>query len=288
MDKKSYFTIAKRSINDFINHDALTDAAALAFYSALSLAPLVLLSVTIAGLLGSTDQNAIIKEFSSLVGPKGGEAISMIIKSAKSEEETGFISSIISLVVLAFSASAVFAQLQTVLNKIFGVKAKPNLGIWGWLRKRFFSMGIIFALAFVMLVSLIISTWLTLIFPNSEGIFWILLNFAISLGVFSLFFAAIFKYLPDVEMVWRDTFIGSVLTAILFSLGKSGIGIYLGNSAVGSAYGAAGSLIVLLVWVYYSSLIIFFGAELTQVFTDIYGQGIKANNYSIRVENKEF
>jgi len=273
-------SLIKQTINNFFSDEVMTGAAALAFYSALSLAPLVLLFVSVAGMLGNNAQAAIVQQFGALVGPEGGRAISLIVSSADRDKATGSLASIVSLSVLIFSASAVFGQLQTVLNKIFRVQPKPGLGVMAWLISRLFSIGILFALGFVMLVSLIISSVLTMISPQGEGPLWNIVNVLASTTVFSLFFAVVYKQLPDVKIAWRDTWIGALLTASLFSFGKFLIGLYLGSSAIGSAYGAAGSLIVLLVWVYYSSILIFFGAELTKSILIKYGRGIQPDHYA--------
>ena len=164
--------------------------------------------------------------------------------------------------------------MQSSLNAIWDVEAKPSEGVWGWLRKRLLSAGMIIALAFVLLVSLGISAAISAVMP-SGGMIWDIVNFVVSLGVFTLLFAIIFKYLPDVSVQWRDVWVGAAVTAVLFAVGKTLIGIYLGKSSVASSYGAAGSLLILLLWVYYSSLLVFLGAEFTQVQAKVGGSPIQ-------------
>lgn len=259
---KKIWNITKDAVDGFISDDIMTASAALAFYSALALAPLILLFVSVTGILGYQSQDVLIHEFDKLTGEQGGKAIEMIISSADKNEESGLFATIASLAVLAFSASAVFGQLQVVLNLIFDAKPQDAGGVVEWLRRRVFSIGILFSIGFLMIVSLILSAGLSA-FLTGEGLGWSLLQLLVSFSLFTLVFALIFKFLPDVEVPWHFIWTGAALTSVLFSIGHTGISLYLGKSAVGSAYGAAGSLIVALVWVYYSSIILFFGAQIT-------------------------
>src|SRR5690606_1903041 len=184
------------------------------------------------------------------------------------------LSAVIGFAVLLFSATKVFAELQRSMNRIWNVKTKPGQGIKGVFRKRALSLGMILAIGFILLVSLAVSAALGTLL-RGQGVAWDVLNFAISLAVYVLLFAAMFKILPDVELEWRHVWRGAILTGILFAIGKLMIDIYLARTSVGSPFGAAGSLIVLLIWVYFSALIVFFGTELTQVWLLARGERVE-------------
>jgi membrane protein len=261
---KGIQTFGKEVLDKFNQHDVLTLSAALAFYTALSLAPLLLITLSVVGLLGEQSQAQLIQQIQSVLGEQASTAITTIIDSAQDRPSVGSFAGIVGVVILIFSASGVFAQLQSSLNKIWEVQGQTSSGMWGLVRQRLLSMGMVISLGFIALVSLIVNTILSFLL-TSEGQIWQVVNLIVTLLVFSGLFALVFKFLPDVKISWRDSFYGGLVTAILFGIGKSLIGIYLGRSAVGSAYGAAGSLIVLLVWVYYSSVIVFTGAEITRV-----------------------
>jgi membrane protein len=200
---------------------------------------------------------------------------------------------IIGVALALFGASAVFGQLQDALNTIWGVKAKPGGGIWAFLRTRFLSFAMVAGICFLLLVSLAIeallkgfSHYVQSVLPGGIVIaltIYVVFDFAVVV----LLFAMIFKFLPDVEIQWRDVWIGAVMTAILFGIGKWLLGFYLGSGAAGSAYGAASSLITLLLWVYYSSQILLFGAEFTQVYASRAGRGLKPAKYAVRIETKK-
>jgi membrane protein len=187
---------------------------------------------------------------------------------------------------LLFSASGVFAQLQSTMNKVWNVTPKPQNAIWDWLRKRLLSMGMVLSVAFILLASLVISAVIGMVLPGT-GTLWNLVTAGVSMLVFIVLFAMIFKFLPDVQIAWRDVWVGAVLTAVLFTVGKYAIGVYIGNSAVASSYGTAGSLIALLVWVYYSAVIVLFGAELTQVYATRYGSGIQPEGGAVKKDSAD-
>ncbi|MBD3401440.1 YihY family inner membrane protein [candidate division GN15 bacterium] len=260
--------ILGEAIIKFFEDDVITLAASLAFFTALSLSPLLLILLSLASFLGDTAQAELIQQIELLIGSTARDTVQLVIENAREKQISGRISAIISLVALLFTATAMFAQLQKSLNKIWGVSSPDTAGIrtelWQWLRKRIVSLGMVVALGFLLLVSTAINATLTFVFQGAES-YWGWVNFGASILVFTIMFGAIFRILPDTEVAWRDVWPGSIITAVLFALGKFLIGKYLGTSTVGSMYGAAGSLLVLLVWVYYSSLIAFFGAELTQV-----------------------
>jgi len=275
---KRFVQILKRTFKDFDEDAVFTLSAALAFYSALSLAPLLLLMVSLTGFLGDELKEELVNEIVALVGPNAGKAVQLVVQGAADEPDLHTAAGIASMLMLLFSAAAVFGELQAALNAIWDVKASPYGGIWGWLRKRLLSMGIVVALGFLLLLSMGVSAALSVGLKPAEdalplsAALWQVINFVVPLAVFTIFFALIYWLLPDVRIAWRDVWFGAIVTAVLFSLGKLGIGFYIGRSSVGSAYGAAGSLIVLLVWVYYSSLIVFFGAELTHAWAALRGR----------------
>ena len=297
----------KEAGSDFVEDDSMTQAAAVAFYTALSFAPLLVLLLTVVTLfLGEGTQAKLVTQIQDLMGPEAGKAVNAIVNpeqtaAAKAEEDgsgdpqgvaaavkkqqsgIASVAGLISLATLIFSASGVFAQLQAAMNTIWDVEAKPSRsvagGAWDWVRKRLLSVGMIFAVLFILLVSLVVSSVLAGVFAG-DGLFWRVLNFVVSAGVFVALFAAIFKFLPDVKIPWSAVWVGAGATAVLFAVGKWAIGLYLGRAAVGSSYGAAGSLVVLLVWVYYSSIILFLGAEMTQVYAKQAGHRITPSKHA--------
>jgi membrane protein len=263
--------VFRQAVNDFIADDALTLAGALAFYAALSLAPLLMIMLWITSFLGPDTQQAMIGQVEQAVGPQAGEGIEMVLQNAGEQPTAGNVAGIIGICMLLFSASAVFAQLQYSLNMIWGVQRKGGVG--GWLKKRLMSILLIFGIFAIFLASMVAGAVLSGMF-GASGILWQALELGISAAVFVALFGLIFHVLPDVKIKWKHVWVGAIATALLFTLGRWGIGLYLGQAGVGSPYGAAGSLVVLLVWVYYSSLILFFGAELTQAYARHSGDAI--------------
>ncbi len=268
---KKFFQISKEAASDFFADDAMSLAAALALYTVIALAPLVTVMLTIAGLIfGDQASIGFVQQAEGLIGNSGAEAIKGIVENA-SKPSTGVLQAIIGFIFVLISASAVFAQLQSSLNRIWNVVQKPGLGILYMIKTRLFSMAVVASLGFLLMVSLGVSTVLAALgsyfqtlAPQMEFLLHIV-NFVVAVGVTTVLFAAIFKYLPDVVVRWRDVWIGALVTAILFNLGQIGLGVYLGNSSTASAYGAAGSFMVLILWLYYSTVILFFGAEWAQV-----------------------
>jgi membrane protein len=264
-----------RALQDWWNDNCLRLAASLAYYTALSLAPLVLLIVGVVGLVLDRQQVGaqLSLQLEGLIGPAGRELVTSILTATN--PQGGTVATIIGLATLLIGATAVFGELQATLNLIWEVQPAPTngvwAGIWALLRDRIFSLTLVLALAFLLLVSLVISAALagaTALFHGPEqAVLSRILEIVVSLLVLTFVFALLYKYVPDAEIGWRDVWLGGLITAVLFTLGKTAIGFYLGQASVGSAYGAAGSLIALLVWVYYSALIMFFGAEFTHAWT---------------------
>ncbi len=287
---KTVFQLFKQAFAEWQEDKVTLLAAALAYYTVFSITPLLVIAIAIAGAVFGQDaaRGEIIGQINNLVGEQGAQIIETGLANAD-QPKISSVASIISVIVLLVGASGVFAQLQEALNTVWDVKAKPKKGkasIWEFIRKRLLSFGMVLAIGFLLLVSLITSAMLSGIgklqinlLPGFTPI-WQLLNFAISFGFISLLFALIYKYLPDVKIRWRDVWVGATITALFFTIGKFLIGLYLGQGSLGSAYGAAGSLIVFLAWVFYSAQILLFGAEFTQVYARKYGQKIRPDSHA--------
>lgn len=288
---KAAWTILKETGSDWSEDNATRLAAALAYYTVLSIAPLLVLAVSVAGLVFGEEaaKGQIASELAAVVGPQAGEGIETVLTHAKSPEE-GTLGSIIGVIVLFFGASGVFGELQSSLNTIWEVAPKPGRGIWGVLRQRFFSFTMVLGVAFLLLVSLVLSAVLAGIgdmlsssLPGGAAL-WQVVNFVVSMAVITVLFALLFKAVPDANVQWKDVWIGAVFTAVLFVIGKFALGLYLGRASVASPYGAAGSLIVLVIWVYYAAQILFLGAEFTQVYARHRGSRIEPSKNAIPVE----
>lgn len=269
--------LIKQTFQRWNEHNATRLAASLAYYTIFSLAPLLVISIALLGLV--VDQNnaqtQVVHQIEGLVGKEGGELASAMIQSAGSPQ-AGLVATIVGVVTLLIGATGVFGELQNSLNLIWDVKSHVQ-GWRGQIFTRFLSFAMILVIGFLLLVSLVASAvvsafsqWLEVAAPGI-GILSQVLNFAIAFVTTTLLFACIFKILPDTKIAWRDVGVGAVVTALLFSIGRLLIGLYLGHSSVSSVYGAAGSLAVLLLWVYYSAQILFLGAEFTRVYASTYG-----------------
>jgi membrane protein len=279
---KELGSVLRDTVVKWNDDDAPHLAGALAYYTLLSTAPLVVLCLAIAGAVFGADvaRGEMTQQVQSLIGAQAANAVQSIAASAHNESG-GVLSSIIGIAVGLFGASGVFGELQLVLNTIWGVKPKSGRGLKGFIRDRFLSFSMVLSVAFLLLVSLVVSSvlagighFLSHALPGGELV-WQVVNALISLGVVTLLFALIFKVVPDVEVSWRDVIVGAAVTALLFTIGKTLLGLYLGKSSVASSYGAAGSIIALVVWVFYSAQILFLGAEFTQVFARRFGSQIR-------------
>src|ERR1051325_1874061 len=244
--------------------------ASLAYYAILSLAPLVLIVISVAGLVFGTEaaRQALVTQVQQLVGSEGAEMVGTMIASAQ-KPATSIIATVLGVVMLLFGASGVFAELHDSLNKIWEGNNTPSQGFWGVIRERFVSFGMVLGIGFLLLVSLLLSAGLSAVgelFQTLPVPFFVLqaVNQLLSVFVITLLFAAIYRFLPSDRLPWNDLWVGSLGTAILFVIGKFAVGAYLGHAGVGSAYGAAGSLVVLLVWIYYAAQLFFVGAEFTR------------------------
>jgi membrane protein len=282
MKVREYPSLIKAAAKEWSEDKASRHAAALSYYTIFSLAPLLIVAIAVAGAVFGEEaaRGRIVEQIGGLIGKDGASAIQTMIENANKPKE-GLIAGVLGVVALLFGASGVFGQLQSSLNSIWEVEPKPGKGIWGFLRSRFLSLSMVLVIAFLLLVSLVLSAaltalggWLGTLIPGQEVLLRIG-DLVVSVAMVSVLFAAIFKYLPDAEIRWKDVWTGSIATAVLFTLGRYLIGLYLGRSAVGSAYGAAGSLVIVLLWIYYSTQILFYGAEFTQVYASRAGSKVK-------------
>jgi membrane protein len=281
MGATTIFNLLKEAYNDWSEDKASRLAAALAYYTVFSIAPLILIAISIAGFVfgEAAASGAVYGQLEGLMGPTAAEMLETAVQNSQ-KTDVGTFSAIIGIVLLVWSASNVFAQLQEALNTIWEVTPDPNAGVLSTVRRRVLSMTMVLGIGFMLLVSLVLSAVLSVLgnlfnslLPGGEVV-WQVVNFAVSFGVITLLFAAMYKIVPDAEVAWSDVWIGAGVTALLFTVGKLLIGLYLGYASVGSTFGAAGSLLVLLLWVYYSAQILFFGAEFTQVYARTYGSRI--------------
>jgi membrane protein len=286
-------SLLKQTASEWMEDDAPTLGAALAYYTVFSLAPLMTIAIAMAGFFFGKEaaQGQIFDELRVLLGEQGGKAVEEMVQSANAQPTAGIVATIISIVMLLVGASGVFGQLQASLNTIWGVKPKSGRGVLGIIQDRLLSFGFTLVVGFLLLVSLLLTAgialvadWVGSLMPGSETIAQ-MLNILFSLAMITLLFAMIFKFLPDAKIAWRDVWVGAFITAALFTIGKFALGIYLGKSGVASSYGAAGSLIVLLLWVYYSSQILFFGAEFTQVYANRFGTRVAPADNAVPVHS---
>jgi membrane protein len=292
MSLKPALGMLKESFKEWKEDDALQLGAALAYYTIFSIAPLLLIVIAVAGLVWGREaaEGQIYRQFDNLVGAQGAAALqTMVGNAARQGDKTGILATVVAAVTALFGATGVFAQLQSALNRIWNVEPKPDRGILSFVMTRVISFGMILGIGFLLLVSLVVSAGLAAVnsymsglIPGAESVFQVI-HFVIAFGVVTLLFAMIYRFLPDVKIAWRDVWIGAAITALLFTIGKFAIGLYLGHSSAASVFGAAGSLVVVLLWIYYSTQILFFGAELTQVYARRYGSNIVPDEHAVRV-----
>jgi membrane protein len=274
---KNGWAMLKETVLSFIEDEALSRGAAMAFYAVTALAPVLLIVIAIAGLVFGQDaaQNALTGQFQSLMGRQSAEMLQSIIQNA-GQKSSGILATIVGVVTLLITASGVFGEMQSALNTIW--KAKPEgTTVSRLIRARAASLGLVATLGFLLMISLVISAGLSAlgdvvnaVIPFGKLILSVL-NFVISFGLIAVLFAAIYKILPDKQLLWGDVIVGAIATSLLFTIGKSLIGWYLGSSSVASTYGAAGALIIIMLWTYYSSQIFLLGGEFTKVYAHRHG-----------------
>jgi membrane protein len=269
--------------------------AALAYYTVFSLAPMMLVLLAIFGLIYGNSELArreILHQLYSFLDRSSAKAVEEIAAST-GKPAASLVATLIGIAVALFGASGVFGQLQDALNTIWGVKPKPGRSFASFLRARFLSFAMVAGMCFLLLVSLTVSAviaalggYLEHLLPGGSVLAWTV-HLVLDMGIVTLLFAMIFKFLPDARLSWRDVRLGAALTAALFLVGKYALGFYLGSGGAGSAYGAAGSLITMLIWIYYAAQIVLFGAEFTQVYAQERGRGVRPAKYAVRVKRKE-
>jgi membrane protein len=292
------FNLLRETVREWREDGANRLAAALAYYTTFSLAPLLVLIIAIAGLVGGQEaaQTRTMDQVEDLLGSEGREFVQEMIETA-SRPRTGWTATMIGTVTLLVGALGVFGELQNSLNTIWEVKPKPAKGFLDGIKrfviKRLMSFTMVLGIGFLLLASLVISAALSALgeyigarWPLAD--FWLaLINFVISFLVITLLFAMMFKFLPEIKIAWKDVWLGAAVTSALFTLGKFLIGLYLGRSEVGNTFGAAGSLAILLIWIYYSAQILFFGAEFTQVYANRYGSKIVPDPGMVKITEQE-
>jgi membrane protein len=278
MNLRRIFPLLKQTAKEWSDDNAPSRAASLSYYTIFSIAPLLLIAVAIAGIVFGHQavSGQLTAQLQGLLGEKSAEAIEGMMESA-SNLGSGIAASIIGVALLVLGACGAFVELQDTLNTMWGVDKSKTSGLFGFIKARLLSFAMIGVIAFLLLVSLVISAALAAVghfakdsLPAGEAVFHVL-NFVVSFGVITFLFAIMFKILPDAKIPWGDVWLGAAVTALLFVIGKLLIGLYIGKSSASSSYGAAGSFAVLLIWIYYSSMIVFFGAEFTQVYAHMHG-----------------
>lgn len=278
MNPKALWTLAFTAFKNWKADFAQSMGAALAYYTVFSLAPVLVITIAVAGLVFGQDaaQAAILAQAEGLVGEPGAKTIEALLQSAYRPKE-GMLATVLGIIALIIGATTVFSELQSNLNRIWKAEAPARSGLWSFARTRLLSFGLILSVGFLLIVSLVVTTAI-----SAFGKYWDtwlgdmetvlqVVNFVVPVAILTVLFAMIYKFLPDIRIRWRDVWIGALVTSLLFSLGKFAIGLYLGKAGIESSYGAAGALVLLLVWVYYSAQIFLLGAEFTKVYAQTHG-----------------
>ncbi|MEP7072471.1 MAG: YihY/virulence factor BrkB family protein [Verrucomicrobiota bacterium] len=293
---KSIWPLLKQTFNEWLEDNAPQLGAAIAYYTVFSMAPLILVLLAIVGVLFRSDPSGawtrISKQMSYFLDRSAIDVVQQIAQKA-AQPDKSFWATVIGIALALFGASGIFGALQDALNTVWGVRAKPGLGFKGFFRARVLSFTMVACVCFLLLVSLVLesllkgfSQWVQSHLPGGLNVA-VGVYIVFDIAVVVLLFGVIFKTLPDVKLRWRDVWVGATLTALLFALGKWALGLYLGSGAAGSAYGAASSLITLLLWIYYSAQIMLFGAEFTQVYTRKFGGPVEPDDYAVCIERTE-
>jgi len=292
---KEFWILLKDTGSEFIDDQGIKLSAALSYYTIFSIPPLLIIIIRVAGIVWGEQaiEGQIYYQIESMVGKEAAIQVQATIQTTVLDNNSWWATTI-SVIALLFGATGVFAEIQDSINIIWGLKAKPKKGFIKLVFNRLVSFSMIITIGFLMTVSLTLNALLDVfnlhlqrLFPDVAFYAFYVINILLLLGILTMLFATIFKILPDAKIPWKTVVFGAFFTSILFMIGKILISLYLGQSDIGSAYGAAGSVIIILVWVYYSSMILFFGAEFTQVYADKYGKGIEPNAYAVFVIKKE-
>ena len=291
MKISDYFTILKTAAIDFMNDQGLKLSAALSYYTIFSLAPMLLVMITVLSIFFGRDaiQGQVFQQISGLVGADAAAQLQDILKNAELSNKSG-VAAAIGIGTLLLGATGVFAEIQSSINYIWSIEARPEKGWLKYLKTRLISFSLILTLGFLLIVTLgvnalvdLLSARLERYFSEASIIFFYILNIAIALTIITVLFAVIFKVLPDGKLRWKECFVGAGFTAVLFALGKFLISFYIGQSNLGATYGASASIIILLSWVYYSSIILYFGAEFTKVYANSDGTHIIPAAHAVRI-----
>lgn len=290
-----YFNILKKAGNDFIDDGATKFSASLAYYTVFAIGPLLLVILTVIGFFFKSDSFAIQfrQQFQTLIGVQGTDEIFSIIDNIRSQHNTKLFG-IIGVVVLLFAATGIFTEIQSSINYIWSIRAKPKKSWLKYLTDRLISMSLLVGLGFLLVVTLFVNTVLDLLttrlqytFGSVNAIVFHALSIILLFAIICCLFAVVYKVLPDATIHWKDAFAGAIFTSILFMIGKSLIGYYLGTSQISNTYGAAASIIILLSWVYYSAIILYFGAEFTKEYTRQVGHGIEPYRDAVFIIKQE-
>lgn len=288
--------LLKNSISEFNDDNAIKLSASLSYYTIFAIPPLMIIIITLCGFIFGKDAvtGELYGQINELVGNDAAIQIQNAIKNVELSDSNAF-AAVFGGIMLLIGASGVFAEIQSSINFIWGLKAKPDKGLKKFIQNRLMSFSMIVSVGFLLLVSLLVNSVMDLLSAKlksyfQEGTIYIfyVLNMLLVFVIITLLFTIIFRTLPDGKIRWKDAFIGSSFTAVLFMIGKFAIGLYLGNSTVASVYGAAGSIIIILVWVYYSAIILYFGAEFTKVYAKAFGGSISPNEYSVEIQKEIF
>lgn len=293
---KGIFAMLKKSLKDFSDDECPRMAAALSYYTVFALPPLLILILLIVGAIFDPQQvrEALSGQMGNLMGPAGKQEVTTIIAQADNPQTKKGVAAVLGIFTLLLGATGAFLQLQAALNRAWEVEPdKSQGGLKNFIFKRLLSLGMVLGIAFLLMVSLAVSAALSAFssaleraVPWFSGPVGFIVENAVALGVFTLLFATLYKVLPDAKIAWRDLWVGALVTALLFVIGKFALGLYLGRSNPGQAYGAAGSLAVMLVWIYYSSMIVLFGAEFTQTWAVERGSGIEPEEGAKRMADE--
>ncbi|QHS61368.1 YihY/virulence factor BrkB family protein [Chitinophaga agri] len=289
---KTYWQILKQTVNDFMDDKVLKLSAALSYYTIFSIAPMLIVIITLCDVFLGKEaiEGSVYGQINDMVGNEAALQIQQMIKNAALSGDSTW-ATVVGIVTLIIGATSVFGEIQDSINFIWQLKAKPKNGLIKMLLNRLLSFSMVVSLGFILMVSLamngiieLFSRQLAVLFPQVTMVLVYIVNLALTFIIISSLFAIIFKVLPDAKIKWKHVIVGAVTTAILFMVGKFAIGMYLGSSKVGTAYGAAGSIVIILLWVYYSAIILYFGAEFTQVYVQHFGGKIRPNEYAVYVK----
>jgi len=276
----------KTAVAGFDDDELMTRAAALSFYSALSFAPLLVLLLWIVAAMQAQWQQQLVDALTAVVGPQAAGAVKLVIDNAEKRPHLGNVVGLVGLVITLFSASAVFAQLQSTLNRVWKLKVKPGAAVVGWLRTRARALGLVLGIVFLLIISFVVSGLIHALMPANMQV-WTGVEYGISAAVFVVAFGAMYRVLPDADIPWRDAVRGGILTTALFLAGKYVIGIYIEQARIGGAYGPAGAIVVLLTWVYYASIIVLLGAELTHGLAVARGERVHPDAHAQHLDEDE-